>query len=149
MEIAARILLVDDSEPWRQQVHSILRKQPELCIVGEVGDGLIAVQKAHELQPDLILLDIGLPNLNGLEAAKAIRQVAPKARILFLTQNSDIEIMRAALNTGAQGYVLKVDAGSDLLPAVEAVLDRKEFVSSGLKGYAVGQAESPLPSSTD
>ena len=149
MEIAARILLVDDSEPWRQQVHSILRKQPELCIVGEVGDGLIAVQKAHELQPDLILLDIGLPNLNGLEAAKAIRQVAPKARILFLTQNSDIEIMRAALNTGAQGYVLKVDAGSDLLPAVEAVLGRKEFVSSGLKGYAVGQAESPLPSSTD
>ena len=100
---------------------------------------LKAVQKAQELQPDLILLDIGLPNLNGLEAAKAIRQIAPKARIIFLTQNSDIEIMQAALSTGARGYVLKTDAVSELLPAVEAVLANKEFVSSGLKGYAVGQ----------
>ena len=140
MRLSARILLVDDHAPWRQQVHSILRKQPELSIVAEV---------AHELQPDLILLDIGLPNLNGLEAAKAIRQVAPEARIVFLTQNNDIDIQQAALNTGAQGYVLKTDALSELLPAVAKVLANQEFVSSGLKGYAVGQAESPLPSSTD
>ena len=94
MRLSARILLVDDHAPWRQQVHSILRKQPELSIVAEVADGLKAVQKAQELQPDLILLDIGLPNLNGLEAAKAIRQVAPKARIVFLTQNNDIDIRK-------------------------------------------------------
>ena len=80
MEISARILLVDDHAPWRQQVHSILRVQPQLCIVAEVADGLNAVQKAQELQPDLILLDIGLPNLNGFEAAKRIHQVAPKCK---------------------------------------------------------------------
>ena len=78
MTISVRILLVDDSEPWRQQVHSILRERPELRVVAEVADGPKAVQKAQELQPDLILLDIGLPNLNGLEAAKAIRQIAQK-----------------------------------------------------------------------
>ena len=149
MTISVRILLVDDSEAWRLQVHSILRERPELRIVAEVADGPKAVQKAQELQPDLILLDIGLPNLNGLEAAKAIRQIAPKARIIFLTQNSDIDIMQAASNTGAQGYVLKADAGSQLLPAVKAVLANEEFVSSGLKGYAVGQAENPLAPSTD
>ena len=148
MRLSARILLVDDHAPWRQQVHSILRKQPELSIVAEVADGLKAVQKAQELQPDLILLDIGLPNLNGLEAAKAIRQVAPKARIVFLTQNNDIDIQQAALNTGAQGYVLKTDALSELLPAVAKVLANQEFVSSGLKGYAVGQTENPLTTST-
>jgi len=80
---SVRILLVDDCEPWRQQVRSILITRPELGVVSEAGDGLEAVHKAQELQPDLILLDIGLPNLNGLEAAKCIRQVAPEAGILF------------------------------------------------------------------
>ena len=139
MEISVRILLVDDHAPWRQQVHSILRKQPELCIVAEVADGLKAVQKAQELQPDLILLDIGLPNLNGLEAAKAIRQIAPKARIIFLTQNSDKEIVQAALSTGAQGYVLKTDAVSELLPAVEAVLAARSLSVVALKGMPLAK----------
>ena len=91
-------------------------------IVGEAGDGLEAVQKAQELKPDLILLDIGLPSLNGIEVAKRIRQVAPNAGIIFLTLNSDKEMVRAALNTGAQGYVLKTDAGRDLLPALARFL---------------------------
>ena len=104
-----RVLVVDDYEPWRQQVCSILQIQPELRVVAEAGDGLEAVQKAQELKPDLILLDIGLPNLNGLEAAKQIRQAAPDAQIIFLTQNSDRDVVRAALSTGAQGYVLKTD----------------------------------------
>jgi DNA-binding NarL/FixJ family response regulator len=90
---------------------------------------LEAVQKAQELKPDLILLDIGLPNLNGIEAAKRIRQAASGLRIIFLTQNSDKDVVRAALNTGAQRYVLKVDAGSELLTAVAGVLGGDDFVS--------------------
>jgi DNA-binding NarL/FixJ family response regulator len=128
-----RVLVVDDFEPWRQQVCSIFRTQPELSVVAEVADGLEAVQKAQELKPDLILLDIGLPNLNGLEVANRIRQVAPGAKIIFLTQNSDRDMVRAALSTGAQGYVLKIDAGSELLPAVAGVLGGDDFVSSGIK----------------
>jgi DNA-binding NarL/FixJ family response regulator len=128
-----RVLLVDDFEPWRRAVCSMLKGQTELQIVGEVGDGLEAVQKAQELKPDLILLDIGLPNLNGLEAASRIRQVAPGAKILFLTQIRDKDMVRAALSAGAQGYVLKTDAGSELLPAVAGVLGGDDFVSGGIE----------------
>lgn len=111
MATSIRVLVVDDNEPWRRKVCSILQKQPELRVVAEIADGLEAVQKAKELQPDLILLDIGLPNINGLEVASRIRQVASGAKILFLTNNMDKDIVRAALGTGAQGYVLKTDAG--------------------------------------
>ena len=136
-----RTLVVDDSEPWRRQICSILLAQRELRVVGNIADGLDAVKKAAELQPDLILLDIGLPNLNGLEAAKRIRQLAPDAKILFLTLNSDQEVVRAALSTGAQGYVLKTDAGRELLPAVAGVLRGDDFVSSGIKRDDSGGTE--------
>jgi DNA-binding NarL/FixJ family response regulator len=102
---------------------------------------LEAVQKAEELKPDLILLDIGLPNLNGLEAAKRIRQVAPNAAIIFLTQNSDRDVVRAALSNGALGYVLKADAGRELLAAVVRVLEGDDFVSSGIKWGDSGDTE--------
>jgi DNA-binding NarL/FixJ family response regulator len=93
---------------------------------------LEAVQKA-ELQPDLIVLDIGLPNLNGLEAAKRICQVAPDAKIVFLTQNRDRDVVQAALSDGARGYILKVDAWSELLPAVDQVVGGNDFLSSGIE----------------
>lgn len=119
----------------------MLQTRPELRVVAEVGDGLEAVQKAQELKPDLILLDIGLPNLDGLEAANRIRQVAPDAAIIFLTQNSDKDIVRAALSTGARGYILKTDAGSELLNAVAVVLEGDDFVSSGITEGDSGEAE--------
>lgn len=128
-----RVLLVDDFEPWRQQARSILQTRPELRVVAEAADGLEAVQKAQELKPDLILLDIGLPNLNGLEAASRIRQVAPDTAIIFLTQTSARDVVRAALSNGALGYVLKADAGRELLTAVVRVLRGHDFVSSGIK----------------
>lgn len=112
---------------------SVLWKRPELQILSEVSDGLEAVQKAKELEPDLMLLEIELPNLNGIEAASRIRQVSPGAKIIFLTQNNDKEVVAAALITGAHGYVLKTDAGSELLTAVAAVLRGDEFISSGIK----------------
>jgi DNA-binding NarL/FixJ family response regulator len=131
-----RTLVVDVFAPWRQSVCFMLHRHDEFQLVGEVSDGLEAVQKAEELKPDLILLDIGLPHLNGIEAAKRIRQVVPATKILFLTVDSDADVVQAALDTGAKGYVLKPDAGSELWTAIEAVLQGKEFVSSGLVGRA-------------
>ena len=136
-----RVLVVDDFDAFRRVVASILQKQPELQIICEVSDGLEAVQRAEELQPDLILLDIGLPNLNGIEAASRMRLVAPGARIVFLTQNSDTEIVAAALRTGAHGYVLKVDAGRELLTGVAGVLGGNDFISSGVERGDSGETE--------
>jgi DNA-binding NarL/FixJ family response regulator len=116
-----RVLLVDDYQPWRQFVCSVLRKRPELEIVGEVADGVEAVQQAGELQPDVILLDIGLPRLNGIEAARRLRKISPNSKILFVSQESSADVMQEALSTGARGYVVKATA-SDLLSAMNAVL---------------------------
>ena len=130
-----RVLTVDDFEPWRHFLSSILLEKPELLVVGEASDGSEAVQKAKDLKPDLILLDMGLPKLDGIEAAQQIRQLSPSSKIIFLSQNNDLDLVKAALGTGALGYVRKTDARSELLPAVDAVLRGKQFVSSGLKGY--------------
>lgn len=127
-----RVLVVDDFQAWRQFVCSTLQKNPELQVVGEASDGLEAVHKAKELQPDLIVLDLGLPTLNGIEAARQILKLTPESKILFLTQESYADVIQAALNSGAQGYVLKARAAIDLLPAVKAVLEGRQFVSSGL-----------------
>jgi DNA-binding NarL/FixJ family response regulator len=128
-----RTLVVDDFEPWRKHIRSTLDAQPEIRVADEACNGLEAIQKAEELQPDLILLDIGLPDLNGLEAAKQLGRRAPAARILFLSQDDDSEVVRAALSNGARGFVLKMDAESELLPAIQAVLRGEKFVSSGIK----------------
>src|SRR5262245_58297544 len=112
----------------------MLQKTPALEVIGEAADGLEAVQKAQELQPDLILLDIGLPALNGIEAARRIRTVSPKSIILFVSENYSADIAMEALRVGGHGYVIKSDAGSELLPAVEAVMLGKQFVSARLAG---------------
>jgi DNA-binding NarL/FixJ family response regulator len=127
-----RVLVVDDYEPWRRYVSSTLQKQPRLQVVGEASDGLEAVKKAEELQPDLILLDIGLPTLNGIEAARRIRKVSPMSKILFLSQNYSLDVAAEALSTGASGYIVKSNAASDLPAAVEAALRGKQFVSARL-----------------
>jgi DNA-binding NarL/FixJ family response regulator len=132
-----RVLVVDDFAPWRRLLHTILGEKPELQIVGDVADGLEAVHKARELQPDLILIDIGLPTLNGLEAARQIRKVASKAKILFLSENHSPDIVREALCTGGCGYVIKSDAGTELLDAVEAAIRGKQFVSARVAGQSV------------
>jgi DNA-binding NarL/FixJ family response regulator len=132
---STRILIVDDHEGWRRQVRLLLQARPEWQVTGEAADGPEAIQKAEELKPDLIVLDIGLPKLNGIEAARRIRQLSPSSRMVFLSQNKDLDFVRAALDTGAQGYVCKVDVQSDFLHAIQAVLRGKQFVSSSLKGY--------------
>ena len=129
---SVRILVVDDYEPFRRVVCATLAVRPELQVVGEASDGLEAVQKAEELQPDLILLDIGLPTLNGIEAAHRISRLVPAARILFVSQENDTDVVAAALSNGAKGYLRKQNAKSELLSAVEAVLRGDRFVSEGL-----------------
>jgi DNA-binding NarL/FixJ family response regulator len=129
-----RILLVDDFEWFRNYTSSFLRKQPGFQIVGEALDGPEAVQKVEELTPDLVVLDLGLPTLNGIETARQIRSVSPDSKILFLTGNDDPEVAREALETGATGYVAKSDAAVELLNAVEAVLLGKQYVSKRLAG---------------
>jgi DNA-binding NarL/FixJ family response regulator len=129
------ILVVDDFEPWRRFICSMLENGSELKVICEASDGLEAVRKAEELKPDLIVLDIGLPSLNGIEAARRIRELAPASKILFLSQESSADVVQGALSLGALGYVVKAHAGSELLPAVDAVLRGRQFVSSGVKDY--------------
>jgi DNA-binding NarL/FixJ family response regulator len=142
-----RILVVDDFKDWLQQVRLLLQSRPECQVIAEASDGSEAVQKAEELKPDLILLDVGLPNLSGIEVARQIRQRSPSSKIIFLSQNSDLDVVRAALGTGALGYVLKTDAGRELLPAMDAVLRGKQFVSSSLKDLFTGTSAEKAPHS--
>lgn len=124
--------MVEDSEKFRRFICSTLGEKPELQIVGEDSDGLQALQSADKLQPDLILLDIGLPSMNGIEAARRIRKLSPNSKILFVSQETSLDLVAEALALGAPGYVVKSDAGKELLTAVEAVLQRRQYLSSGL-----------------
>jgi DNA-binding NarL/FixJ family response regulator len=143
-----RVLIVEDFEPWRRFILSELQKQSNLQVVGEVSDGLEAVQLAQELQPDLILLDVGLPTIDGIEAARRIRRVSAASKILFVSETRCPEIAEEALNTGAGGYVVKSDAVTELLAAIKAVLQGKRFVSASLAGHflatAVGATQTAL-----
>ena len=128
----SRIMVVDDFKDWRLKVCSILEQSQELLVVGEASDGAEAVQKAQELQPDLIVLDIGLPKLNGIEAAPRMSELSPGSKILFLSQANDADSIQAALSAGACGYVHKLSAGTQLLSAVAAVLQGQRFVTGGI-----------------
>jgi DNA-binding NarL/FixJ family response regulator len=118
-----RILVVDDFAPWRDRLRSLLTVRPEWSIIGEACDGHEAIQKASEMQPDIILLDVGMSPLNGIEAAKIIHHRCPKSKILFVTQEHDDDVRNAAMRTGAAGYVLKINAIHELANIISAVLD--------------------------
>jgi DNA-binding NarL/FixJ family response regulator len=126
-----RTLIVEDHEGLRALLRSLLENETQCVVIGEASDGLLAVQRAQELQPDLILLDLSLPKLNGLEAGRRIRKISPHSKILFLSQEPAPEIVQSALRIGA-GYLLKSDA-KELPAAVHAVLEGRKFVSDRLK----------------
>jgi DNA-binding NarL/FixJ family response regulator len=131
---------VEDFVPFRQFILSTLAAKPDIKVVGEVSNGLAAVNKSLELQPDLVLLDIGLPGLDGINAARQIRNLVSDCKVIFLTQESSADIVQEALSVGARGYVLKIKAASELLLALEVVLLGKTFVSS-----TMGSQQVPLP----
>src|SRR6266436_2173238 len=123
-----RVLVVEDFEPFRRLICSMLRKRRDLRVVGEASDGLEAVQKAEELHPDLIVLDIGLPTLNGMEAARRIGKLSPESKIVVLSQERSADYAQEAFRLGARAYVVKSHAGSELLAAVEAVCHGRQFI---------------------
>lgn len=136
-----RILVVEDYEPFLRYVCSTLAQKAEYQIIGQAADGSEAIQKAEELQPDLVLLDIGLPKMNGFEAVSQIRKLAPYAKILFLSQEFAFDMVERALRLGALGYVHKLRAHGELLPALETIVQNKYFVSGILGG---GFGDSPI-----
>ena len=124
-----RLLIVDDFRLWRDCVQALLEGHPKVHIAGFASDGLEALQQVEELQPDLVLLDISLPKLSGIEAARQIRRLSPESKIIFLTSHLHPEIVQAALEAGACGYVHKEDAPSELLPSLELVLAGNQYLS--------------------
>jgi len=141
-----RVLLVDDFAPFRRLLRSTLQDELELGSIVEASDGGEAIEQAQALQPDLILLDIGLPNLDGIEAARRIRELAPRSKILFVSQESSVDIVQKAFSVGASGYIVKMDIGRELLNAVKVVLGGGRFVGSRFAGhsfFATSDVQSP------
>jgi DNA-binding NarL/FixJ family response regulator len=132
LALPTKILVVEDFEQFRRFIVSALQRRPQFQVT-EASNGLEALQEAETLQPDLVLLDIGLPHLNGMEVARRLRKLAPAAKILFVSQERSPDVVREALRLGALGYVQKPRAGSDLLPAIDAALEGRRFVSTGLE----------------
>ena len=130
-----RVLVVDDAECWRLFVSCMLQAEPTLEIVFQASDGLNAVQAAERLQPTVVLLDIGLPGLDGIQAGGRIRKVAPHAKIVFVSMERDPDIVEVAWQLGAWGYVLKCDAVRDLATAIHTVVRGEKFLSRSLAGY--------------
>jgi DNA-binding NarL/FixJ family response regulator len=129
-----RVLVVEDFAPFRQFVCLTLKNVLNLQVVGEAADGLDAVHKAETLKPDWIVLDIGLPKMNGIEAARQLRELVPESRIIFLSQESSPDVVEAALALGAHGYVTKVMTGVELVAAVNSVVSGQRFVGRASVG---------------
>jgi len=127
-----RVLLVEDYLPFRHFLSSTIQAKLEWNDIHEVADGSDAVQKAEALKPQLVLLDIGLPTLNGIEAARQIKKVSPDSKILFVSQETSADVLEEALKTGAEGYVCKMDSGGELLAAIDAVMRGERYVSKSL-----------------
>jgi DNA-binding NarL/FixJ family response regulator len=129
------LIIVDDNQDWLRQISQMLRVRSDLQILCQVSDGSDAVQKAGELKPNLILLDIGLPKLNGIEAARQIRHLSPSSKIIFLSQDNSFDVVQEAMSVGGRAYVHKAHTGSELIPAIDSVLRGERFVSSSIKGH--------------
>jgi DNA-binding NarL/FixJ family response regulator len=135
-----RILVADDHEVVRRGLCALLQGQPDWEVCGEAGDGREALEKTQKLKPDVVILDIGMPSLNGLEATRQILKTMPHTKVLILTLHDSDQVVREVLNAGARGFLLKSDAARDLVAAVEALRRDKTYFTSKvaamvLEGY--------------
>jgi DNA-binding NarL/FixJ family response regulator len=128
--------VVEDHDPFRRQICSVLDDHSDFKVVGSSDDGSRDVRQASSLHPNIILLDIGLPGINGLEVARQVRGIAPLAKIIFLTQESSPEVVEEAFSVGAWGYVLKANAASELFDALKSVAKEQRFLGQGVVTYA-------------
>ncbi len=135
--MTVRILVADDHPVVRHGLRTLLGSRQEWEIIDEAEDGIEAVEKADRLQPDVILLDVSMPGMDGLEACRRIRRIVPKAEVLIVTQHDSPQMMREAVRAGARGYVVKSDAARDLLAAVDAV-SQHTFFDARLRGMPAG-----------
>ena len=135
-----RVLVVEDHEPFRRVICRLLQDRPDVLIVGESADGRDAIRQAEALRPDVVILDIGLPRLSGLEVASRIRGVLPDVRLMFVTIESSSEVVEHAFRSGAHGYVYKPRAHRDLLPVLDAINRGGRFVSGGLERIERGDS---------
>jgi DNA-binding NarL/FixJ family response regulator len=133
-----RVLIVEDHEPFRRTIRQSLQQRPDVLIVGEAADGLDGIRQAEAQRPDVIVLDIGLPSLNGIEVADRIRASVPDARVMFVTNESSLEVVELVLRRGGHGYVYKPRTQRDLLPAFEAIVRGAQFVGGGIERIARG-----------
>jgi len=143
---AVQVLLADDHELVRRGLKSVLAERPDWVVVGEAADGRQAVQLAARHQPQVVVLDFAMPELNGLETTRQILAAHPDTRILILSMHESEQIVREVLQAGAQGYLLKSDAGRELVKAIEALLDNKTYFTSSvaqmvLQGFLTAPAE--------
>lgn len=138
-----RILLVDDHEIVRRGLRAVLEAEPDLEVTDEAANGLDAVEKAELLKPDVVLMDISMPQLNGLEAARRIRRALPTAEVLFLTMHESEQMIREGMEAGGRGFLLKSDAGHELIPAVRSLSRHKPFFSPRLRamGFPHGEGQ--------
>ena len=131
------MLVVDDFAEWRRFVCIKLQQISRLQVVGEASDGSDAAEKGQQLLPDLVLLDLGLPNMSGVEVARQISKNPRKPKIIFVTENQSVDVAEELLAAGASGYVLKSNADRDLIPAITAALSGLQFVSTNSTPFRV------------
>jgi len=130
--VAIRIMVVDDHEVARRSIRSVLASNPDLVVVSEAANGDEALQQAREHRPEIILLDITLPGKSGIQVAASLRAICPESRIIFVSQHDSVQIANDAMSVGGYGYVVKSDAGFDLLAAIAAARKGEVFVSKTL-----------------
>jgi DNA-binding NarL/FixJ family response regulator len=148
MQRPIRILLADDHTIVRQGLAHLLQAQPDLEVVGEASNGRMALEKALELRPDIIILDIAMPLLNGIEAAKRIRKDSPKTKILILSMYSHEHYIHELLETGISGYLLKDSTGRDIISAIHAAMRDETFLSPSISKKVVETYLSPRRTSS-
>jgi len=147
--MSIKLLIVDDYDAMRNDIKSFVSKQPDIEVVGEAKDGETAVELAKKLSPDVVLMDISMPKLSGIEASGNILRDNSAARIIILSTHSDKRFVEAGLKAGALGYVLKTSIFDDLIPALRAVMANELFLSPKITDVEIGDYTKQPPKADD